>query len=231
MADEETTPMKSGEELPGQEAPKEEVKGAETEKVKEEAPSTITKEEHERILTAEPGRYGGLDQKLTETRTDYESKLTGLTEELARAMESMEETRAQSFLTKVDDEGGDMTAAKAMVERERTARQTAQELKTQKAELDRQATVLNEASKGKQAQDLIKEHGLAADVLDNLLGSKSPEEMENKALKLHLSTDKTERRPTDKTDKGRGESKGRDTSKLSGTESLGRAMEEHEASN
>jgi len=222
---EEATPNESQEQLPVKEAVQGEPEGAETTEVKgEEAttPKQFSVEEHKAALKTERGKYAGLDKRFTQVQE--ESK--GLNAQLAKALERIDEAEANRFVQRVEDEGGDVNVAKMIVAEKQAAAKATREAQVLQAEITKQQGILNEAAKGKQAYDLIKEHQLDADTLDDLLKSENPTEMENKALRLRLEKSKTEQRPPDKTPTVPGSTKGVQWDKLPLNERMGRAMEE-----
>lgn len=234
MAKAKNTPETENEELQGTEAPEKEVEGAGKEEVKGKAEAPEKKEEKTHTqadidkltkeLETEKGRYSGLDKKLTEAMKTSKENVSRLETALEEQQQRTEDARDLTFLKKVEDEGGDVNAAKALVTREATSRTLERDLAKRKKALDTQETILAEAGKAKKATDLIKEHELDADVVDELLACETPEAMEVKALKLRLEKGAVDAKPvteTDSHDQGAKTS----TEGMSVEERMGQAME------
>lgn len=203
------------------EAVKEKVEGKEEAPEKEE---TYTKADWDKRETELGGRISGLDTKLTKTIQSSKDEVSRLEKALEEEQQRTEEARDLTFLQKVEEEGGDVNATKTMLTREKTSRAVERDLAKRTRTLDEQEVILAEAGKGKKAVDLIKEHELEADVVDELLECKTPAEMEIKALKLRLEKGAIDAKPvteTDAQDKG-----GKvDLSTLTLEERLGKGME------
>jgi len=203
-------------------AVKEDVKG------KEEAPKekeeTYTKADWDKREDELGKRISGLDTKLTETLKGSKDEVSRLETALAEQQLRTEEARDLTFIKRVEEEGGDVKAAEVLVAREKASRALERDLTGRKRTLDEQETILAEAGRGKKATDLIKEHGLEADVVDELLACETPEKMEIKALNLRLEKGAVDAKPVVETDAPEGGKKA-DTSDMSIEERLGKSME------
>jgi len=202
-------------------AVKEQVKGAVAPEEKEE---TYTKAAWDKREEETNKRISGLDKKLTETSKSSKDEVSRLEKALAEQQLRTEEARDLTFLRKVEEDGGDVDAAKTLVAREKASRALERDLAGRKKALDEQEIILAEAGKGKKAVDLIKEHELEADVVDELLACETPEEMEIKALRMRLEKGAVDAKPVVETDAPEGGRKA-DTSNMSVEERLGQAME------
>lgn len=194
--------------------PKEKGKG-------EEAPplETITKEEHERIVSTIKGGHKGTTEKLTGDVKDMKKRLGEL-------QTQYDEKEIGSWLAKVEQDGGDVGVAKTIVEREQVSKKLERDLTDRLADIESREALLNEAGKGKTASDLIKTHELGEDVLEELLKAESLTEMENKALKLRVEKQSVEARQPEKLDKGqKASTKGQDLTKVAVDRRLGLGME------
>lgn len=234
MTEPKTTPKTENQELQETEASEQEVKGAGKEEVKGKAEVPPKKEEKTHTqadidkltkeLETEKGRYGGLDKKLTEAMKTSKENVSRLETALEEQQQRTEDARDLTFLKKVEDEDGDVNAAKALVAREKTSRALERDLAGRKRTLDAQETILAEAGKAKKATDLIKEHKLEADVVDELLGCATPAEMEIKALKMRLEKGAIDAKPVTETDSHEKGGK-TDIGDMSTEERLGKGME------
>ncbi len=153
------------------------------------------------------GRISGLDKKLTTVTQTSKDETSRLGAALEAAQQSTNDARDAEYLRKVESDGGDMDAAKLTIQRTKDSRvatasnekaRITNEARTK--ELDVRDAILAEAGRGKKATDLIKEHELAADVVDKLLVCKTPEEMEIVALKLAIEKGKVDVKTVTKID-------------------------------
>ena len=203
---------------------------AETAEVKgEEAPTakdSYSKAEYEAALELERKRYSGLDSKFTKSQAGWEETTRSLQADRDAALAQIEEAKYSSFLSRVEQEGGDVDVAKMIIARERAATQKERDVKTLESWVKQQQSILNEAGKGKQAHDLIKEHGLNETQLGKLLEAANPLEMENLALKLRLEKSKIEQRPPRELDSNRGNKPVGDIGKLPPSVALGQLMDD-----
>lgn len=205
-------------------AVKESVEGAGDEKVEEEkeAPTerTYSQEEFSKLQSK-------LDTQLKEAGERSATQMKELQDSLNAALEAADEARGQAFVRQVEENGGDVGAAKALVAREQAVVKQERDAKALQIAMTQQQVILNEAGKGKQALDLIKEHGLDESATEELLKATDPTVMENIALKLRLEKGVAEQRKPTKTDQSAGsDTKGRDLSQLPPSMVLGTLMEE-----
>lgn len=191
----------------------------------EEKEKTYTQADWDKRQGELDGRISGLDKKLTETTKSSKEDVSRLEKALEEQQLRTEEARDLTFLRKVEEDGGDVDAAKTLVTREKASRALERDLAGRKRTLDEQETILAEAGKAKKAVDLIKEHKLEDDVVDELLACETPEKMEIKALNLRLEKGAIDAKPIVETDAGE---KGKKTSTddMSIEERMGTAMED-----
>lgn len=205
-------------------AVKEPVKGAEGTEVKKAdveapAPRTYTEEDWNK-------RQSSVDKQLAKIREESQATAQKLQASIEEANTRAREAEFSTFLRKVENDGGDMDVAKAIIERERKADVKIAEMKKTEAWIRDQSAMLNEAGKGKQANELVKQYGLSEDSLEALLSSETPESMENIALKLYVEKLKIEQKPSMIVDQGKGSGKARDLSDLPPSVALGTLMGE-----
>ena len=225
----EKTPLAEGKEQLRTEAVPAPTDKAEKTKPKVEAPKvgqTYTEEEYQAAVETERKRYSGLDSKFTKQRAKWEQQVKDLETARDEAAAQAEEARYKSFIQSVEDDGGDVSAAQRLIDRERKIVQQERQQNTLKTWITQQQTLLNEAAKGKQAEDLMKQYELPAEQLEKLLDAKDPTAMENVALKFRLERIKVGQRPPAKIDPGRGKRGSGDLSKLPPSVALGQLMEE-----
>jgi len=196
------------------------------------APKTYTEEEYDTALEAERKRYSGLDTKLTTMAKQHQDEIERINTALADAEERALQAREDAYLRKIEEDEGDVSSAKAIVERDRTSRKaeaTAKkrevELEKRQKELDERDAILAVAGKEKKAHDLVKELGLDESVVEELRKCETPVEMEVKALRLHKEKAAIDAKPATETDETKGTKGGRDISKMSIEERLGLAAE------
>ena len=210
------------EEEASQKAPEAQVKEPEVTKegAVEEAPKPVVFSEEElqrRISSAVAGHKG--------TVTKLQTDLKKVREESEQFRAQAEERSYESLLRTVQEQGGDVDAAKKLVERERTTNKREREMAIREAQLEELAATLSEAGRTKAAQDFMTAYNLDATNVEELLKSEDMKDMENKALRLALNKSKVEAKPPEKPSKGQGTTKGRDLSKMSDIEKLGLAAE------
>ena len=206
---------------PAQENP-EAQKGKDEEKGKEgvaPAPETITKEEHERVIGTIKGGHKGTTEKLT-------GDIKALKTSLGEIQERYEEQERAGWLAKIEQDGGDVSTAKAITERDKESKKNERDFAERLANIESREVLLNEAGKSKSAYDLIRTHGLGEGALEGLLKSESLVEMENMALKLKLDKQGADSRPSETPDKGqKASTKGQDLTKVPVDRRLGMLME------
>lgn len=196
-----TTSETDANELPNAEAQEANEAEAGKEKVKEDEALTkkeeqISKAEHEAALEAERKRYGGLDSKLTEEREARRK----LEEALEKVNEKVRAQEDAAYLRKVEEDGGDVEAAKQALTRVREADIKIAEAEKIKQTVERDRAIVNEAARAMKANNLAKEYELNAKAIDDLLECETPEQMENKALKMHIDVLKIKAKSPTKTD-------------------------------
>lgn len=209
--------------IEAEEAGKEEVTGEEAPEEKEKTYTQADIDRMEEAVAAEKRRYAGLDTKLTETTKQSKARIKELEDALVRMEEAVETARNASFLRKVEEEGGDVDMAKAILKRDSESKKRERDLDALEKGLREQETILNEAGRGKKAADLVKQYELEPDVVDNLLECETPEKMEIRARDLYIEKLKTNAQSVIEPDKNKN---GRiSTEGLSIEERLGLAAE------
>lgn len=171
-------------------------------------------------------RQSAWDSQMSKTRKDLDDQLTTIQRERDESFQRAEDAKYDTFLRRVEADGGDLNAAKELVAREKQLASNERRFKAEQATLAKEREILRMAGKGKAAHELIQTYKLEAIVLDTLLESENPTEMENKALKLHLAKSKAGERQPDKLDSGQGGKSGEDLSKIPTSMALGRLMED-----
>lgn len=180
---------------------------------------SYTQKEVDQLVGSIKGGHEGTVQKM---REDVKKLQQALTE--AQALK--DEHELASFVQKATEGGIEPSLAKQIAERERVVRKLERDLSSKLTEFEEREKILNEAGKTKAAYDLIKTYELDESILEDLLKSANPTEMENKALKLHVEKVKVEAHLPEKTAKSQAvKPTGRDTSKMSDIEKLGLAAE------
>jgi len=208
-------------EKPAEGAVKEAVEGAGNKEEKVEAPVLRTYSEVEWNT-----RQSKIDKQIAKFKEDSQKEVLRLQQVSDAAETRAREAEYSAFLRKAEEDGGDVPAAKAIVEERRRVDARVAELQKTEAWIKEQSALLNLAGKGKQAQELVKQFSLSEESLEELLDSENPVEMENKALKLHVAKLKVEQKPPMQVDPGRGSGKQRDFSAMPASEALGILMGE-----
>ncbi len=181
------------------------------------APKTYSEDElNQRVASIKGGHEGTVKQMRAE--------MAKLKEQATQAAQAAEDARQSAWIEAIKQSGGDIDVATRIVERDRAVRATEARLAAREAELSEREATLNEAGRGKMAYDLIGQYGLDPKVVDVLLKTSDPRDMEIQALKLHAEKLKTTARPPETPDKGQGQ-KGLDISKLTIRQRLGMAAE------
>lgn len=198
---------------------KPEVKPKEGKEAEVPPPKTILEEEHQRLVDSLKAGHKGTVDKM---RTDLV--------ETRRQMQDLqiksEENELAAWLKVAADSGIDEGVAKQFAERERQSRQNRQELDKLLVENKEKEILLNEAARTKTAYDLLKTYELGDDTLAGLLDSKNPEEMEVKALRLHIEKLKASAQPAETVDKAQTrQTKGVDLTNVPAIRRLGMAIE------
>lgn len=226
------TPVESKQELPkpavAQEAtePKAEAQEADQaltegkEGVKEApAPSkTFTEAELEQRVATVKGGYDGTFKKMKDDSTK-------LRQELDAAMARLEDLKFSDFVKSVEVQGGDVNAAKQLVETQRQVATGQRELAKRQGELDEREAALNEAGKAKSAYDLAEKYGLGKEAVPLLVKAQTFDAMRADALQLAYDKARSEKAPLVKIDSHAKSGKGLDVSKLPLITRAGMAVE------
>ena len=206
MADQKTPPEGEEQITPGVEAP--EVVGVK----EEEAPTPVTfSQEDIDKLKAE------WNTKRQEHETRHKEELDVIRKQSEEAIRLNQERQDQDFLRKVEEDGGDIDAAKRIIAREQAVREREQKGQSEAQTIQSQRAELDGALKAIAANKLATEHGVD---VNELMKAQNPTEMENIALKLQLEKQKTESKPPIKTDSGVSTTKGVDLSGMSADEKI-----------
>ena len=167
-------------------------------------------------------RQSSFDKQVSKTN----ERLQELERQSAEATVKVQEAQYNNWLAAIEDSGGDVDAAGKAIAGIKQSWSEANKILAQKAQIEQQAAILEEAGKGKKASDLIKEHGLEESAVEQLMDSKDSTEMELKALKLKVAQTAVTATPPKKVDSGLGDGKKTDLSAQPASEALGRLMEE-----
>ena len=184
-------------------------------------PKTFTQEEYDQGITSIKAGHKGTVDKM---RTDLSTAMSQVETLKAEA----EEKATAKWLQGIEDGGADratIDAAKTIAERGKAVAKAEREAKQKTVELTEKETLLNIAGRGKLAHELVTTHGLGKEVVEELLKSEDPKEMEIKALTLALDKGKATALPAEKPDKGVASTKGVDVTKIPATQRLGMIME------
>lgn len=152
-----------------------------------DAPQTFNKEDWDKRESEWNKRYSGLDSKLSKTTEQY-NKLQQELEELRNAKSLAEE---QALLKTAELNGEDINVVKTTLEKRRATEARERELAQWEERLKSQEAALIEAARVRKAQEYAAQFNLADSELDDLLKSETPEQMENKALRLALQKQQT----------------------------------------
>jgi len=199
------------EEVTPTEGQQEQGDGGEGEKAPEttkepEAPKTYGKDEWE---AREREFQSERDKAIAETNKAHKEVLAEKEEQIRKTKEAAEDKKLDDWVKSVENDGGDVDAAKRVAEQEKAVRKREQateerERKAAEIEASQQSTL-----KYLDAQKLAKEHDIP---VEPLMEAKSPEEMKVIALTEEIKKLKTtpkekgkkEERPVTTTDKGLG---------------------------
>jgi len=171
-------------------------KGAEKEEGKEtpKAPRTYSEEDWNK-------RQSSWDKGLEELKKQHK-------EEIKQIRGQLQQQLRQDFLRKVEEEGGDVTKAGDLFDRE-------QAILAKEQEVGEGLALLEKVKKDQDASDFIEKFDLPKEAKDQLLKAGSPAEMRSIALELALEKEKAGKTPPVKTASAVGTGKGVDTSKMS----------------
>lgn len=178
------------------------------------------------VRTYNEAEWGKRQSSFDKQMSKVSDRVKELEGQQAQAQAKVEEAQYSNWLQAIEDAGGDGDAAGKAIAGIKQAWNEARQVLAQKATLIQQATTLEEAARGKQALDLVKEHSLSPDAVEELLDSKDATEMELKALKLRLEKQATDATAPTKVEKEGGTGKVRDLSTQPTTITLGQLMEE-----
>jgi hypothetical protein len=182
------------------------------------APKMLTETEVEQRIKTIQGGHEGTVKKM---RAD----IAALQAQIAEAHTKAEEASIASYLRAVEEKGGDVDAAKQTVELNRQAKSLLAKAAAKEAELAEKEAKLNDAGKGKYANDLVAQYGLTAADLPKLLEATDDVDMERRALKLHVEALNIKAKPPEHPDPALNRAKGVDVSKLPINTRMGMAME------
>ena len=182
------------------------------------APKTYTEEELNQRIESIKGGHKGTVEKM---RADI-AKLNATIADLSN---KAEEANLAAYLQQIEAKGGDVEAAKAVINLQRQSRQALAAVQAKEAELAEKEAMLNEAGRGKFAHDMLKQYGLAEADLPKLLEATDDVDMERRALKLHVASLTNKARAPEAPDHAANKAKGIDTSKMPIATRMGMAME------
>jgi len=129
-------------------------------------------------------------------------------EEIKQIRGQLQQQLRQDFLRKVEEEGGDVTKAGDLFDRE-------QAILAKEQEVGEGLALLEKVKKDQDASAFIEKFDLPKETKDQLLKAGSPAEMRSVALELALEKEKAGKTPPVKTASAVGTGKGADTSKMS----------------
>jgi len=174
-------------------------------------------------------RQSSWDKQTSESQKRLEAAETAsreARERLDRLEAESEEKKVAGWLQKIEDEGGDTSVAKQVVEARKRYLDDKRAFDAEKASQKEMIAKADEAIKNLEAQRFVKEFELSEDTLDELLKAKDPVEMEKLALKARVDKLVSERKEPGKVPSGASSGKGGvDLSKLSTTERIQWALD------
>lgn len=173
-------------------------------------------------------RLSGLQSQKDNVIKELETKVQRLQEENALKEEKALEDRLDNWLKTVEEDGGDLTSAKAVAQAQRDLARQDKEAKQRIVEIAKRESDVQAGLKVLTAYDLVKQYELGQDTVEELLKAENPEAMEKVALVMKLEEVKAGKTPSAKIDPGAGDTKGMDVSKMRIEERLGLFMEESE---
>ena len=170
-----------------------------------EAPKTYSEEEW---TTREREFQSDRDTKTAELNKAHKEELGRRDEESRKAQEAATNKKLDDWVKQVENDGGDVDAAKRVAEKEKAILHDRTELDERKRKQDEIDASQQSTLKYLDAQKLAKEHDIP---VETLMEAKSPEEMrvlalteEIKKLKTPKEEGKKAERPVTSTDKGVG---------------------------
>jgi len=169
-------------------------------------------------------RQSSIDKRMDEVQKQHQTAVGKIQANYENLLTQQQAQQATAFLKQVEEAGGDMTAAKAVVELQGKLQQRERELGKKETDFTAQQTQVFEGLKRLDANRLATQYGIDE---KPLLEATNPVEMENIALKLAIEKGKTERKPPVKTDTGVPSAKGVDLSGMT-LEQRARWAIEHE---
>lgn len=166
-------------------------------------------------------RQSALDSRMAE----LEKQLKAAQAERVAYETKLQEQEDARFIQRIQEGGGDVDAAKALVAQQKAVRERAREAEAKSADVRAREQSVAQAIKHLAADKFIKDYGLKAEDAARLITAKNPVEMENIALKLSMERQKTAQRPAQKVDPGTGQAAGVDVSKMSPSEKIRFALQ------
>ena len=167
-------------------------------------------------------RQSSIDKQTTKVQGEHQVAVEKIQANYENLLTQQQAQQATAFLKQVEDAGGDMTAAKAVVELQGRLQQRERELGKKETDFTAQQTQVFEGLKRLDANRLATQYGIDEKPLfeaTNLV------EMENIALKLSIEKGKTEQKPVVQTDTGVPSAKGVDLSAMSLQQRVAWALE------
>jgi hypothetical protein len=170
-------------------------------------------------------RESSVQQKLTKAQQESQKAIEEANRQAKEAIAAYQRQQDDAFLARVEQEGGDIQAARGQLAKEQAIREREAKIAERETALEQQGARLLQIAKEADAVRLAKEHGLTDTA--PLMEAENPTQMENIALKLALEAKGTATKPAVKTDKGVSTAAGRagDWSKLSPAEKLAKGTE------
>lgn len=169
-------------------------KGAEKDTATQSSTRTYSEDEWRK-------RESSWDKRYKAERQELDNRLKALENERAALLEQVDTEKERAYLQLVSDKGGDVDAAKLVLQRDREAKRAMAEVKKLQDELGQRMQLVNAAEKVKNARDLIAKYGLDSSLEETLLESESPAEMRAAAAEFALEKTKTTQVTTQVVDK------------------------------
>ncbi len=145
----------------------------------EEAP--LTKDVVTRMIDeAKASVKGGYEGTIAQIKKERDDAKRAVQEAAAR----VEQAQNEAFIRQVQEQGGDVDAAKQLVARQTVISQRERDLEALATKLSETQERLNQAAKGKRVLDLMTEYKLPKETAGELSKANTDAEMELAAIKL-----------------------------------------------
>jgi hypothetical protein len=162
-------------------------------------------------------RQASWDADLAKKEKAYKDELEAERKKREEAADALEQKHAEEFIAKVESQGGDVPAARALMAKQAAIREQERENLRLRQELEAERATLSPIRKRQDAEELARQYEVD---VDPLLEAENKVEMELLASKLALEKAKIAAKPPAKTDSDVSTTKGLDLSKLSSDEKI-----------